>query len=535
MTFLRHKARRKLRLALAGYRQLEKAGRSGLLRELKNALARSPQPVSDFSGAVLGFSCGEVATVVHQYLLQRLIGRAFDHAILRSVADGEKVSFPLPKTWRDVISNAGLPVDHNGCALRWIGFLVLEFGRGIARGIRASYPRPCNAVADIRASGKTVAFFVDLNLSNIVPSVAGRERYSLPQWFAGSVLPSMPFDVFAHDADVPNFDDASGVVVKQVSKPFASLPPSPRAYFLYLISALRIVVAALAALLVGKWWPSLLLGEALVASTVRVNSTQQNPNAYFFHFSSAIYRPLWTYEAERLGSQILCYFYTTYEQPSINNRVVPQEFEFANCTWPHYLVWDARQKERLASLLRKPTNSSVTGPCWFVDSPSELPSLPASSVAVFPVEAHRRTVHLGSSTLVEYFSQAPNLSALFLEDVVSALASGGFHPALKGKRDLGSALTKRYSRLRASLAESGAITLIESSISPVRLIARSQAVISLPFTATALLAPKGMPSIYYDPIGWIAKDDPAAHGIPILSGREELQTWLSKLAAPAIA
>jgi hypothetical protein len=50
----------------------------------------------------------------------------------------------------------------------------------------------------------------------------------------------------------------------------------------------------------------------------------------------------------------------------------------------------------------------------------------------------------------------------------------------------------------------------------------------MPFTSTALIARNmGKPSIYYDPTGNLQKDDRAAHGIPIVSGVSELETWLS--------
>ena len=39
----------------------------------------------------------------------------------------------------------------------------------------------------------------------------------------------------------------------------------------------------------------------------------------------------------------------------------------------------------------------------------------------------------------------------------------------------------------------------------------------------------GKPSCFYDPTGLIQRDDRAAHGIPIMIGRVELQTWLEAL------
>jgi len=62
----------------------------------------------------------------------------------------------------------------------------------------------------------------------------------------------------------------------------------------------------------------------------------------------------------------------------------------------------------------------------------------------------------------------------------------------------------------------------------LRVIESSCAVISMPFTSTAIIAREiGKPSVYYDPTGGLQPDDRAAHGIPILSTVEELEAWLS--------
>lgn len=535
MNLFRGANRRKLKLALQGYRQLEKDRRVSAIRDLKSALAMCPISLHDNSGALLGVPCGNVETVIRQYLLQRLVGRSFDYAILLSVSTGKSLAFPLPEPWRKTLEDSGFSVNRPACLFLWVIFVATEFVRGLARALRLARPRPREDIAELRKQGETVAYFIDLAPNNVVPSTPANPRFSLPQWFAQSFPPTMQCNVFAHTANVPAFAVGSDLKVRSVSQPFGSLPKSLAAFFAYTGAATKVSLAGLAGLLVGKWWPSLMAGEALVASTVRINAPEQNADSYFFQFSSAIYRPLWTYEAERRGSKILCYFYTTYEQPSVNGRLVTQDFEFAACTWPHYIFWSEHQKQTLSSAMRQSFDFSIAKPCWLVDSPAELPPLPGPSVAVFPIEAHRRTMHLGFSTLADYFNQVPNLSALFLDDVVSTLHKSGLHPAVKGKRDVGSRLNTRYRRLRSSMVDSAHISLIDSDVSPVRLASRCLAVISMPFTATALLASKSTPSIYYDPIGWIAKDDPAAHGIPILSGREELQTWLRELAGPVAA
>ena len=71
---------------------------------------------------------------------------------------------------------------------------------------------------------------------------------------------------------------------------------------------------------------------------------------------------------------------------------------------------------------------------------------------------------------------------------------------------------------------------MDSDLSAIQVIESSIAVISMPFTSTALVARElGKPSVYYDSSGLLQKNDRGAHGIPILIGQDELKDWLSKL------
>ena len=58
----------------------------------------------------------------------------------------------------------------------------------------------------------------------------------------------------------------------------------------------------------------------------------------------------------------------------------------------------------------------------------------------------------------------------------------------------------------------------------------------MPYTSTALIAREaGIPSIYYDPTGLLRKDDPAAHGIPVVLGKHELEQWIIYLKGNLMA
>jgi polysaccharide biosynthesis PFTS motif protein len=70
---------------------------------------------------------------------------------------------------------------------------------------------------------------------------------------------------------------------------------------------------------------------------------------------------------------------------------------------------------------------------------------------------------------------------------------------------------------------------VDPEASPIQVIEKCAAVISMPFTSTAIIGSElGKPSVYYDPSGVIEKNDKGAHGIPVISGRSELEAWIKK-------
>ena len=105
----------------------------------------------------------------------------------------------------------------------------------------------------------------------------------------------------------------------------------------------------------------------------------------------------------------------------------------------------------------------------------------------------------------------------------------------KRKRQLNSKYHHpQYVRFVEKLSRWDDVVIIEGDIAAYKLIEKCSAVISMPSTSTAHIARElGKPTCFYDPTGIIQRDDRAAHGIPIIIGRDELHGWLASLELPA--
>jgi len=517
--------RSRLRAQIRGYAQLKREKRIGLGRRVKSALADKPLPriAEHASPLIFGAAVGNAERVVRQYLFERHVGTAMNRAILYALGSKSAVVFALPPVWRHVLRDHGLKVDDARSAYAWRWSLLLYFGRNILSMVQT-------LLRALAAQGETLphdryAYFDGLSADHLPqPNQTGR-HYDICNWYAqwdGRVrnLKAVRHGV-AQAAQV-----AGELRVESVGAPFLLLRGAVNMLRLWAWCWVATTVAAFD-LLRGRWWHALLLAEAMRAKAVALCPADILAVDYLFHFSGRMYRPLWTYEAEQMGARIVCYFYSTFEQAKLDTGYEPQKFEWGGASWPLYLVWDEYQEALLRRDMGDEPEIRVVGPIWFSAGPAQFDLAP-NAVAVFDVQAHRLAAHIPFSTYGDYIAAHPDFSARFLLDVQQALADQGLSMAFKRKREIGNRCTKQYKKLIQDIANAGNVTVVAPNVSAMQLIEKCTGVISMPFTSTALyLRERNIPSVYYDPTGWIQRDDRAAHGIPVLIGIDELRHWIS--------
>lgn len=515
--------RSRLRAMIRGYSELKRQKRIGLGRWIKSALidTRLPEVSENASSLIFGASTANAERSVRQFLFERHVGTAMNRAILHALGSQSRVVFALPQAWLNVLETQGLSVDRWHSSLAWWRFLLLHFGRNVLRigqillRIVAAQTRPL-------PRGR-YAYFDGLSAGNLPQSVGC--SYDICSWYAqwNGRIPDVAMLLHGVDAKAPPIGNLR---VERTSEPFMLVRGAANiARFLVWAAAATLLAAA--DLLRGRWWHALMLAEAAFAKAVALSPAEVLAADYLFHFSGTIYRPLWTYEAERKGARILCYFYSTSEQAKLDTGYESQKFEWGGASWPIYLVWDAYQEDQLRRDLGNDPEIWVVGPIWFSAGPDEL-DLQPYSIAVFDIEAHRLSSHFPFTTAGDYIAAHPDFSERFLRDVQRALAEHGFTMAFKKKREIGKRGSNRYRKLMQEIGVADNVVMVAPNASALQLIERCAGVISMPFTSTAhYLRDRNIPSVYYDPTGWIQRGDRAAHGIPVLIGIDELRRWIS--------
>lgn len=504
------------------------------IRRLQNGLITVPVGANE-TGAkwFYGASAPKAELVVRQFVFDRYGGVRLNHALFEHLGCKASIDAGMPATWRAYLIDKGWPVNRLASLFAWQIIVGLRFAHGVF-----CLNKLCLKLAFAKKMASVplpYAYFEGLSFANLPIQSADGPSYDICTFYAQWPARYPNVRAICHDVARAAECMTDGLRVNYLPPAYELAGGLGNAFKLAWWGGWATLFAALQMLL-GRWHWALMLGEAAKAKAVRLVPAGNLAVEYLFHASRTIYRPLWTYDVEQVGAKITLYFYSTTVQPKLKQGYESQRFEWGPNTWPRFLVWDRYQEERIRKELGNTVEVLQAGPVCFADSNKLVPDLPSNSIAIFDIQPHRPSAHLGISTLADCQADHPDFYHRFLIDVTDVLKECGALAVLKTKRKIGMRGDKRYGCILSRLETSEGVRILDPEISAMRVAANCCAGISAPFTSTAIYVQSlGKPSVYYDPFGWIQPDDSGAHGIPILCGKEALRAWVVQVLAIAAA
>jgi len=531
--FFERRAQRRLRSAMRGYSSLRTSNQLDKIARVRDALKhfRLDHSVEHASERFFGAALSKDEISVRQYLLVRLAGLDFGEALLRSLArPGAGVSLAMPPEWRKILVEHGFKVASFRSKVTWQAYVAVYFFYGV--GILAKRLLASAKQTILPVNKKHVRFvYFDALTPNALPQKAGDDcSHDVMSWYRQWIGETKKLDAFCHGLQGIPPTTVGGTEVFPVEGPVAPLDRLDSLIKFFAWGAVA-VMEAFGDAVRGQWVHAIMLNESVKAAQARFQQPGRLAREYLFHNSGCVYRPLWTYEVERHGSEVALYFYSANCEPLKR----PDGYaKFSNdfyevMSWPRFMVWDDYQAEFIRRSVGQDTRVEVVGPVWFSASAEDLSVLPLVTIAIFDVQPVRASYYQRLGIDFDYYTPANTTS--FLTDCHAASKACGATMALKRKRKIGPLIHPVYESFVARLSKECGFVAINSDVSASRLIEKCIAVVSMPFTSTALLGRAlGKPSAYYDPHGMIQRDDRAAHGIDILLGPAELQAWLMKVS-----
>jgi polysaccharide biosynthesis PFTS motif protein len=530
--FYTRRQKSKILKSSRGYEKLKNKNKLEFIDEIKTILSNSNlfenKPSSFLSFLNIHSNDINIEISARQFILGRYVGSTFTREILKSISDvNEKFCSPLPYVWLKVLSKSGIRVNYFNSILLWYIELLKHFLYGLLELIKQfKYYILSNFERNFDYSSSFV-YFDSLTISNL-PTENTTNKYGILTWYYDWTN-RIKVDYYTHSVSSKiEISLNEKIDVRFIKSPF-SHPIFFKILLFFLFSSFIKIFKTFLSLFLGKWWNLLLLKEVFLYDVVNLNNGRGLALRYMFHNSKWVYRPLWTMAAEKYGSEIYFYFYSTNIErfKKINKKTNCVNF-WHLITWPRILVWDEFQESFLNNNLIQKSNIEIVGPISFNSSKSSNLEINGKSIAIFDVQPVRTSYYITLGLDQEYY--IPDVANRFLTDVFESVTEIGFRPVFKRKRSIGKYENSLYTQKLKLLSEKYQIVSIDPSIPPEQIIETSIATISMPFTSTSLTSRFLLkPSIFYDPTGLILKDDPAAHGILVINNKLDLKKWLCKL------
>lgn len=517
---------RNVRYMMRGYRILKKSDNLLSIRKLKRILINSNLKLKSADLSLnwhfFYFKLNELS--VRQYLMYRLGGEKFNSVLLESLGGKKKIAYPLPVEWRMELESQGYQIDKFWAPILWQGYILHMWLFGVYKFFRVFLRNIIGS--DGNNYSKSYVFFAGLSSSNIPKNDSEIPQFNIVSWWLKWSRNNREIQTLLHTVpdNLPILID--GIEIKSASH----FLPKLKGISLnakYFLGASYLISRSFINLLSGSWHNAFMLNQYADLIHAQLVNPKDIAKQYFFHNSDWIYRPLWTYGVEATGAEVYMYFYSTNCEPLKHNKVVDNELInlFTGMSWPNYLVWDDDQAQFLLKTLGDKVQYEIVGPIWFSDSDKGVPQIPDNSVMIFDVEPFRASVYQSYCFDIEYY--VSDIAKQFILDIYDVLSSHDLNMVLKRKRDIGNKSSKSYTKILDDLEKQDNFITVDPGISAFRLIkTNTNLVISMPYTSTAQIAKSyGLVSIYYDPSGLLLKDDSISHGVPLVSGKDELITW----------
>ncbi len=443
--------------------------------------------------------------------------------ICHLAGDSRPITLSAPPAWRDALEARGVPTSSLRSAF---GFLRLQIKamKASLGTLRRLLKRPC-AGQDRGAPMPHVVFSGVRD--HYLPLIGNRTdtRWDLISWYRRSNL----WDPRTKEIRVTSFDDlsvADMTGIRQVSHTLPDLSDSARRGFIF--QALLMTAWAGLRWLTGAWWMPFLLGQSLQLAYARRVPSDQLPMQACFNSTQKTVRPLWSYDAERRGTRVMIILYSKNVSVFIpGNPGVPETApDFAQVSWPEFVIWDECHKKELIMTGVDPTaRFTMMGPIGFADSAEDFSPPPQPSVAVFDVDAVPTTYGALRGFARPYWTHDNALA--FVEASFRAIRAVGAVPVYKPKGYLGGRLLRPRASVFLDLVKDYDAILLDGMINANRVITATDASISMPFTSTAASgAYLDRPAVYYDPTAGLHAHLSLAGDVPVLFNQAELEDWL---------
>ena len=503
----------KVRSYVRGYNILKKRDNLSYISNIKEKLSKITENGENFD--ILNSNPEDIC--LQQFLVQRLLGLDFNKQLLSAIAHKSKTfHYPLPLEWRKVLEKEGLNSISTKNIVLWEIFKLRCLFSGIYRGFSelTNFFKPENLIKD------NYVYFVDLKVNNVQRN---KNKYSsnILEWFS---IQKEANDVYsiAHSVkglSIEYYKNKKFVYNKLIPK-INSVSNFINFSFWFLTNIL---------LCFFYHERKIIFKELVYAKLFNLASNYKFPKKYFFHNSSHILRPLWTYEAEKLGAEIVFYFYSTNVVSfKLKGKTQIQDSIWGIVNWPLFWVWNDNQMLFLKKFLSVNSRFSIRGTIPF-SSPKQIFKLEISGkdkILVFDVQPFKSYIYKLHGHTIDYYNEINSIEFLLHIDKVAKEFDLDVY--IKRKR-FSNDVSKKYMNQFNKLISNNYWFELPSDYDAhfACHLVKPNVSISSPFTSTGIISSSlKIPTAYYDNTENLDGQFFTKQEYPLISGYKYLCLWI---------
>lgn len=504
----------KVRSYIRGYNILKGKDSLSYISYIKEKLSKITVNGENFD--ILNSSPEDIC--LQQFLVQRLLGIDFNKQLLSAIAQESKIFYsPLPLEWRKVLEKEGLNSISVKNSILWKLFKTKWYLIGVTTGlIEILYLFTFKNYK----KGYSV-YFVNLTRNNIEFNQHSKSLNVL-QWFSKQDELN-DVNIFAHSVkniNPINFLNKQFVydrVIPKIKNPLSII----NFILWFFINIFFIVFSAR---------KSLIFRELIFSKLFKLSPNIAIAKKYLFHNSVHVFRPLWSYEAQNKGAEIILYFYSTnIISHKIKNKKHILDHMWHIVNWPKYWVWNKSQKSFLKQSVMSPCEFYIKGIIPF-STPLKFESLNIKSkklrLLVFDVQPTKNYIYNSLGLSVEYYTEDNCID--FLNKINLLAIEFNLDVYIKRKRPSNNISIKYINKLRFLLS-----TPIWNEIPPdydpdlACELVKPFASISMPFTSTGIITSyKKVPSVYFDNLESLDDTFHVIDSVQLISDFKKLKKWV---------
>lgn len=468
---------------------------------------------------------------IKQFFCSHLYNKNFNIKYFLSLSEKKKIIYPVPKLISKLFKVGDIKFNYLFSSFLFFFLCLKNIFKSVLKVFLILFEKNLNAIP-----GKKSIFFVDLKIYFF--PFNKKKDLSCIGWFLKNEINKNNTKYIFH-TERRYYDRKIYSNKKFIFK--KSLIPSIHKFnskLNFLCFSMYEILFSLFNLLRGKWIDSLLIDQ--IVDIIKLKNINYNslPTKYFFSSSFGLVRPMWTYY---LNKAKFIYFNYAASMPGFfYNKEYDYDFYNRLMFWDEELHWSKKYIDYLSSIRKNIKNVRQVGYIYGQDT-NEKNNLKLNSkkkkVAVFDITPPQEILSITNNITNLNYHTSDNIIK-FLNDIYNCAKAFDYQILWKQRWDTNiykyhinkKIHDSKYIDFSSNFSAYKDVFKFNSYTSPVEIIKKSDLIISLPFTSTALIANYfKKKTVYYDPSSILSRSDRGAQGIRLILGVNELKKYFKNL------